>query len=83
MVATGNSVWVNARDSPILHVYHATSASLLATVDCTRTVVEVLRGACVCVSACMCLGVTYAWEERVLFSKVFTCIYEGTAMRVN
>ena len=56
MVATGNSVWVNAGDTPILHVYHAPSASLLATVDCTRTVVEVLRGACVCVCVYVCVS---------------------------
>lgn len=44
MVVEDSGVWVSVGDAPIVHLYHAPSATLMATVDCTRAVVDLLRG---------------------------------------
>ena len=49
MVVEDGGVWVSVGDSPIVHLYHALSATLMTTVDCTRAVVDLLRGKAGCV----------------------------------
>ena len=44
MVVEDSGVWVSVGDSPIVHLYHVPSATLMTTVDCTRAVVDLLRG---------------------------------------
>lgn len=44
MVVEDSGVWVSVGDAPIVHLYHAPSATLMTTVDCTRAVVDLLRG---------------------------------------
>lgn len=44
MVVKDSGVWVSVGNAPIVHLYHAPSATLMTTVDCTRAVVDLLRG---------------------------------------
>lgn len=37
-------VWIGVKDTPLLYLYHTATGSLLMTVDCTDTILDVLRG---------------------------------------
>lgn len=43
-VSCGNCVWVSLQHSSLLHLLHVPSAEVIASVDCTKAVMNVLKG---------------------------------------